>query len=305
MNIVIDWRNLAKIQSYSIMSGSIPMQMPTEMEEIAFRISKRMYMIKLDHKEDNILIAVDSKPYWRTKYLNDWYTSRGLEPIKYKGNRDDSNWPFKTSVEEMEDLYAQLLIDLSGAIGAKVVEDEGLEADDIWGLVASTSESAVGYTNDSDWAQLCNGNISCVNLSTGEITNEPYDIRIKWIGGDSGDNVKGCAKNKKDGTPAKNGWAHKGAKELLNDPDWTKVVDADELERNRIVTTLPCPLWDMDQASDDLISCIKTYPRNDGVWDKYMVTAPIRKQLNSKEERDIYIQRLRMHLQSRKNEDEV
>ena len=302
--LVIDWRNFAKNMSYSIMSGSIACAYPTEPEEIAHRIMKRIFCIKQEYPDCLYVFANDIGPYWRTSFLQEWYSARGIEPGVYKGNRTKISWPFVTQPNEMENLYKLLLEHAAKSLGATIVQDKGLEADDIWGLLCKTYPGKlVGYSGDSDWRQTITDKVTVYDFTHDVLYGEPCDIRIKWIGGDAGDNVKGCSKNKKDGTPARNGWGPDGAKKLLLEPDWESKLNAEELNRNKTVTTLPCPLWDAEEAADSMSDCSIAYDQTDEFWDEYGVTEPVRKALTQKSNRDIYVSKLRLYLINKKTED--
>lgn len=305
--IIIDYRNLVKNLSYSLLSGSIPITFPTEPEEIAHRIAKRVFCIKAEYPDADIIFANDKKPYWRTDYLNDWYSSRGLEPVIYKGNRSNASWPFATDATTIEKLYESMLTNMAEAIEAKVIEATGLEADDIWGLLATTLEGEViGYSVDSDWRQCItsDGRVKVYDFSTGTMHTEPIDIRVKYLAGDAGDGIKGCTKYKKDGTPAKNGWGKVGAeKHIEANPDsWWEGVDPDELTKNHDVTTLPCPLWDITEAIEALKTETKEYEYNGTHWDRYGITEKVRTHLVTKANREAFINKLRMYL-NKENKD--
>jgi hypothetical protein len=257
---------------------------------------KRLYAVRAEHPGATIILANDRKPYWRERYMANWYNERGLEPVIYKGNRGRSEWLFRTTPAEMEQLYSLLLEHGAASIGAVVVQDPGLEADDVWGLLASTYNGQVlGITTDSDWSQLVSDRVRVENLATGEL--QPWcDIRAKWVGGDSGDGIPGCPRTKKDGNPAAKNWGQTSAAKLLESADWQSQLDAAYLERNRVLTTLPCPLWDLEQAETALVDCATPYERTDVHWDRYGVTAPVRKMLDDRSQREQWVQKLRLHL---------
>ena len=171
-------------------------------------------------------------------------------------------------------------------------------------VAVTTTEEVLGYSADTDWCQLISDRVKIFDFTQGILRTEKADIRIKWIGGDSGDNIKGCTKYKKNGEPMANGWGKDGAKKLLEDPEWESKVDADELARNRMVTTLPCPEWNPEEQVQFIHEVAVTYEPTDEYWDRYGVTANVRKLLSSKAEREKYLQRLRMYL-GKKNEEEV
>lgn len=301
MIIVLDWSAFVKNISFSILSGSMACSYPTEPDEIAHRVMKRLFCIRAEHPKDTIIFACDHKPYWRSHFLLDWYSDRGIEPVIYKGNRTNMTWPFATTPENMESLHDLLLEDGAKAIGGVVVKEKGLEADDIWGILVKSTPITefLAYTSDSDWRQLITKRVKVYDFTTDTLHEEPIDVRLKWIGGDSGDGIKGCTKLKKDGTPAKNGYGPKTAEKLLMDyPDtWQKFLDKEELERNKTVITLPCPLWDVDECAEHL--CFEDYREVDSpeIWDHYGVTEPVRNLLTRKSERQIFIQKLRSFMQ--------
>jgi hypothetical protein len=304
--IIIDYRNICKIASYSILSGSIACSWPTETEEIASRIVKRIYCLLLDYSKpnDRIIFANDKPPYWRARYVNQWYSDRGLEPIGYKANRLSAPWPFAASQEQINQIYALLLQQLAGAFGATVIEDEGLEADDIFGLITANvkTETITAISMDSDWRQLAGPSVTVVDPATGEQYMEPLDIRPKLVAGDRGDNVMGCPKAKKDGSAGTTSWGISGAEKLVakHPEDWDAKLDAAILEKNYNLIKLPCPLWDSAAAYSNLMDMAQTHGVGDtnGILDQYGITEPVRKQLSDKAERQKWIEALRARLQT-------
>ena len=227
-----------------------------------------------------------------------WYNTRSLEPVIYKGNRANLSWQFVTTPAEMEQLYKILLIHGAKSIGGFIVQDEGLEADDTWGILAKTFQGRIlGYSSDSDWGQLICDQVQVYNF-TRDVMQEPSDIRVKWIGGDPGDNVPGVPKLLKSGEKAKNNWGQAGAIKLLAEhpEDWHQGLDTDALERNYALTTLPCPDWDLENAAEWLHKVTTAYEETDEFWGRYGVTLPVRKHLQDKAARDAWISRLRTHL---------
>lgn len=300
--VILDYKNIAKIATYSVLSGSIASTFPTELEEIANRLCKRLFCIRLDYPTEKIFFANDKKPYWRSAFINKWYADRGQEPVVYKGNREGRPWPFETPEATMEVLYHQIKMHMGHLLEAVVVEDTGLEADDVFGLLAmSTTEPVTGISSDSDWRQLCSDRITVLDPATNTKYAEPFDIRIKMVSGDAGDNVKGCPKRKKDGSAGTTCWGTTGAEKLLKEEGWQSKVDKDILERNRVLVQLPCPLWDLKSASEALSSCMVTPTAGRG-FDFYGLTAPVRQELRDKATRDAWIQKLRAQLQQNNKE---
>jgi len=306
--VIIDHRNICKIASYSILSGTISSIFPTEIEEIAHRIAKRLLCLRLDFPNDTLAFADDKKPYWRTKYINQWYVTRGLEPITYKGNRGQSVWPFQTTPERMDKLYNELKLRMAEALNALIIEDVGLEADDVWGIIAkSATVPMVGVSTDSDWRQLCSiDKITVLDPAQNIKYCAPVDIRPKMICGDRGDNIMGCPKRRKDGTLMKSNWGIDGAMKLLAKPNWQLGLDGEILERNRILIELPCPLWDLKELEEALSSCITTpttvtTEERDAIFTRYGLTVSVRQSMEDQAARSAWIESMRVKLQEQNN----
>ena len=108
----------------------------------------------------------------------------------------------------------------------------------------------------------------------------------------------GCPKLKKDGTSSGKFWGADGAKKLLLQDNWRNGLDKDVLGRNTILIELPCPLWNVPEAMEDLEKTLIKPKDNDGsVLNLYGLTAPLRKLLQDKAERDAWIGKMRAHLQ--------
>ena len=304
MLIVVDFRFLCKKLSYSVVpgkGGTIVSSFPSEWEEIQFRIMKFLYCLRVEHPEAKIILANDSKPYWRTKWLEKWYAANNLEPVKYKGNRDGKKWSFQTPPADMEIMYSNVFEDGARAIGAMTLQVKGLEADDIFGIIAKTTkQDVIGYTGDSDWAQLVGGNIKVRSLISHKFM-EPLDIRLKWIGGDDSDTVKGCPKYKANGEQYKHFGEGLAITHLKKYGDnWRDILDKNHLGKNITVTTLPCPNWDLEVSREALLENIQKYDWEPSVMDEYGVNEEIREQLN--EVANIAAFRERIRLQCNKGE---
>jgi len=306
--VIIDYRNICKISSYSILSGSIACCFPTETEEIAHRIAKRIYCLRLDYADDQIILANDRAPYWRTAYINKWYSAQGLEPIAYKGNRDGMAWSFASSKERLNEVYDVCEKQLADALDLTIYEDNGLEADDIWGILASTTkDKIIGVSSDSDWRQLCSETINVLDPSTNILHKDPVDIRPKLISGDRGDNVMGCNKRRKDGSLGATNWGIDGAQKLLTKKNWSEGLDEAVLEKNYNVIKLPPPLWNLNEAKTALDACRIDPKLCDvkGTFDSFGLTEPVRKLLTDRSERDAWIAKMRAHLQIENNKEKM
>lgn len=307
LNVIIDARNIFKIASYSMLSGSVACIYPTEPEEIAHRIAKRLYCIRAAYPGARIVLANDRAPYWRSAYLDQWYSDHALEPVPYKGNRAGRPWPFASTVADINAVYDTVQKQCAIALEMEIIEDVGLEADDIWGLLVARGREDeanrfVGITADSDWRQLCGPQVTVVDPGTGKEYTAEESVLHKMIAGDRGDNVMGCIKYRKDGTPGTM-WGTDGAKKLLaRGGDWSRDLDPSILERNHAVVVLPCPLWDVAEAHDALMACavpVAAFPEayRHSILDRFGIKAELRKQLADKEIRGVYIENMRARLQ--------
>lgn len=301
--VVIDSRNICKIASYSILSGSVACCFPTETEEIAHRLAKRLYCLRLDYPSARFVFAFDRPPYWRTRYLTRWYSDRGLEPVVYKGNREGMSWPFASTREALDQVYEAVLTAMAGVMDASIIQDAGLEADDIWGLLASkasANDRYVGVSSDSDWRQLCGPHVEVYDPMSGETCREPLDITPKLIAGDRGDNIMGCPKPSKAGVDTGKRWAIDGAKKLIakNPETWADGLDKDVLERNWNVIKLPCPLWEGENVELPVTELLEaSWEQCEKILDGFGLTAGVRKLMEQKAEREAWIAKLRAHLQ--------
>ena len=305
--VVVDFRNLCKICSFSMLSGQIACQYATEPDEIAHRLAKRLFCIRAEHPDASIVFALDTPPYWRHSYIVNWYNVRGIEPVGYKANRADQSWPFATDRITMDTLYVAVRYKMATALEALVIGDTGLEADDIWGLTVTSTPKTVtiqGISTDSDWQQLCGGNVTVLNPVTNEIMTRKLDMRTKYIAGDRGDNIMGIPKRKANGDIGTKMWGKDGAAKLVatHTPEELEVLfdrDKDVYKRNYALITLPCPSWDLAEASKALEACVRAPIDGDAeaILNGYGITAPVRKLLLDKAERNAWISKLRAHLQ--------
>lgn len=314
--VILDWRNFCKIASYSILSGAIACTFPTEEGEIKHRMMKRALCLRMDNPKSTIVIAEDTKPYWRTGYLEKWYKDRDLDNIPYKGNRNNSVWSFQMTKEEMENLFAEVKEDMKKLLEFVSIGDTGLEADDIWGVLTAADDSApflsikedtriLGISTDHDWAQCCRkGRIYIENPLTGKVVDEQLDMRPYYLGGDSGDNVKGCPKMTKAGKPAKKGWGITGALKHVeaNPHTWWDGIDEDHLAKNAHVMKLPCPAWDVQYVlghMGDLYSTATCEGDPETLFRSYGLPPAARKKLSESAERKTFIDNLRGKLQAK------
>ena len=307
--VVVDYRNICKIQSYSIFSGNIPSIFPTEFDEIQHRIAKRLFCIREEYPDASIILAADTPPYWRHRWLNKWYSEQGLEPVEYKGTRAKRSWNFETPKESMDSMYEIIYEQVGNLIGAYRICSQGLEADDIWGIIATVGfGEIIGISTDSDWQQMIgkfdNRRVVIDDPVKNIVVSEKADITMKLIAGEAGDNIIGCPKIKKDGTSSKN-WGIDGVKTLLKDnpDDWMEAgkIDKKIVERNRMVIQLPCPLWNISEVAEEMnevtIAPVEyTDSEKDAMWHGYGMSVRARELYKSKAERDRWVNSLRLKM---------
>jgi hypothetical protein len=210
------------------------------------------------------------------------------------------SWQFATSPEDMEKLYRILLDHGAKSIGAFVIQEPGLEADDIWGVLAKTYRGKVlGYSADSDWSQCLSEMVMQYNFTIDEMIEKKKDIRVKWLGGDPGDNIPGIPAFKKNGERSKNNVGQTTATKMLENENWADDLHPDAeaaLERNWMLTTLPCPGWDLDAVALEINELTVAHEQTDEFWQRYGITQPVRKHLQDRANRDAWISKLRLHL---------
>jgi hypothetical protein len=268
-------------------------------KEMAYRIRKSILGLSLMYKPTQIIFATDSKPYWRTEYLRDYWKEYGrvsaddsiyvfdnlylpkgedkrkalsvkelkemdlgamgfsypndeqLEFFpKYKGQRK----PFLLegiTKEEFSELVAATYADLAEKLNGVHYGRKGLEADDIAGYFAKNKKEStklVLASVDGDWKQLVRfPNVSfydiriCTEVNGTSWQIEEEKLWAKILGGDSGDNISGCAKGHK-GAIGKDS-ATKLVKE--NGIEWVKneFSSDPQFKRNIDLVMLPSPLW--------------------------------------------------------------
>ena len=71
--LVLDWSAIGKSMAQSVNSRKVPWTNSSFDEELAMRICEFTYSLWRQHQPDVTIIAQDSKPYWRAKFIHDWY----------------------------------------------------------------------------------------------------------------------------------------------------------------------------------------------------------------------------------------
>lgn len=106
--------------------------------------SLRSYVKKYRNEYGEVIIACDSKRYWRKEVFPFYKASR-------KKTRDKSNLDWKTIFESLAAIRAEL----KEHFPYKVIEVDGAEADDIIAtLTLSTNEPVMIISSDKDFKQL-------------------------------------------------------------------------------------------------------------------------------------------------------
>jgi len=161
---------------------------------------------------------------------------------KYKGTRKASEWVFDTSREEMDEIFNEAALDLTGLFpDCRIVDAELAEADDIAGvLVGMSHQPHTLATVDSDWHQLIDsprvtvldirGSVPVLVERTPEEVK--YDLMVKIVQGDSGDGVAGTW------VDGKAGCLGEVKAKIIVDTEAYDTLDASALERNSKLITL-------------------------------------------------------------------
>lgn len=133
---------------------------------------------------------------------------------EYKANRKDSRKKLDEHIKVFSDFYKMfqlMLVDIQNNGNSIILYNPKLEGDDIVAILTKELDNGVNkvviVSNDKDFKQLINENVTQVDISKGELKDEQYDIRIHCITGDKIDNIFGI----------KEGVGEVRAKSILND----------------------------------------------------------------------------------------
>jgi hypothetical protein len=145
--------------------------------------------IKFGHKYGDVVIAIDSKPYWRKEVFPHYKAHR-------KANRDASSIDWDTYYTYFNKIKQELI----EVFPYRVIEVPGAEADDIIGTLAlSTQEPTLIHASDGDFYQLArNPNVRQYSpIRKMWIDKKPqheleWDLFLKIAKGDSGDGIPSC-----------------------------------------------------------------------------------------------------------------
>jgi len=294
MNIaILDSSMLQHVSTASVKKHQELNAVEGHMRCITQRMAEFLYSLQQTEKWDYLVIAKDSKPYWRSQYMKEWYKGNthcikhdgivywsaynalyveddgklnkvtkkaatvileegtktefpeGFPFLKYKGNRPakDYEW-LDCAKEDYFDLMARLPIVFTTLMGGAMVEAEGAEADDIAGILAAhafkNGNKVTLVSGDSDWKQLVSfyPNATYINPFKDERVegDEDGDVKkkllVKIIGGDTGDNIRGCASTSKYGPVGE-----AAAKKVVEAADWG-AVDSKYIALNKKLVRL-------------------------------------------------------------------
>lgn len=136
----------------------------------------------LSTPEDEVVVAIDSRPYWRSKYFPNYKKNR--KPLKEKY---DVPWD---DVYEISDHITQAIREV---FGWKIVEIPTVEADDIIAVLSRySSEPVIIMSRDGDFKQLHTDRVRQYdNIGQKFIKeNDPINfLNAKIIAGDAKDGV--------------------------------------------------------------------------------------------------------------------
>ena len=75
---ILDWSCITRSILSALPKKTIPWTRRTEAEELAHRVCEWVFSLYNEHKWDKVAIAMDSSPYWRHKFMQDWYQQNAL-----------------------------------------------------------------------------------------------------------------------------------------------------------------------------------------------------------------------------------
>jgi len=148
-----------------------------------------IFKFKSDYKE--IVIACDSRKYWRKEIFPHYKAGR-------KKNREKSDIDWDLLFEVLTEVKA----DIKTIFPYKIIEVEGAEADDIFGTLVprlSTHKSVLMVSSDGDFKQLHQyPNVKQFNpmLKIFVKSDNPHqELKEKILTGDFGDGIPSCLSN--------------------------------------------------------------------------------------------------------------
>lgn len=152
-------------------------------------IRTSVFKFKRDYK--NIIIACDSKSYWRKEVFPHYKAGR-------KKNRDKSTLDWAMIFEVMTEVKQEL----KEHFPYKVIEVDRAEADDIFGTLVprlASNESVMMVSSDGDFKQLHQyGDVKQYSSMLKVFVKSPnpqLELKEKILTGDSGDGIPSCLSN--------------------------------------------------------------------------------------------------------------
>ena len=236
---------------YVLYNGALSGVVKETLEEGGFGAA----FTKLDAKQEKALLPT-------LTVLENWPEDMP-EPAwpRYKGNRKkEETWACETPLETYYTIRDRLADRVARLVNGKVIAVKGAEADDVAAVVATMNQhQVVLITGDGDWRQLLlrgehvrmhdlyHG--SRVEMGPAVAEEIRRDFIIKLVGGDSGDNIKGCPRLDRKGRSC---LAKDGVRKLLESTPYSeipKLLDPLYLKKNRMMMSLsqreiPPYIWD-------------------------------------------------------------
>lgn len=131
-------------------------QEPTAEEGYAewrYRFLAGIFGFIKDFKADEVILALDSKPYWRKEIYPFYKVNRKTRELKEE--KENKDWfEYEEYYKNMDEFIGEIKKNLP----FKIVESKGCEADDIAGVLCYSDLlkdfNKVVVTNDSDYLQL-------------------------------------------------------------------------------------------------------------------------------------------------------
>ena len=152
-------------------------------------IRTSVFKFKRDYK--NIIIACDSRSYWRKEVFPHYKSGR-------KKNRDKSTLDWAMIFEVMTEVKQELKENFP----YKVIEVDRAEADDIFGTLVprlASNESVMMVSSDGDFKQLHQyGDVKQYSSMLKVFVKSPnpqLELKEKILTGDSGDGIPSCLSN--------------------------------------------------------------------------------------------------------------
>lgn len=198
--LIVDSNNLM-FKLFSVMDKEIPAE--EDFHEFVFQFVHRVRLFEKLYDIDQIILTTEGLKTFR----------KDLHP-EYKGNRKESRKELDSHPKVFSDFYKmflKMLVDIHKNGKCIILQHEKLEGDDIVAIITKKLDNSfnkiVILSNDKDFKQLINDNVTQVDISKGELKDESYDVRIHCIVGDTIDNI----------FPIKKGVGEVGARNIIND----------------------------------------------------------------------------------------